>query len=58
MSKILDKGNNLFTIPAGGQFMPALAEGLAALQTDLNIEPGDITVYFPTRRAIREFQQH
>jgi len=58
MGSLFEKGSNVFTIPAGVPFMPAFLEGLETARKELNIALGDITVFLPTRRAIRTFQQH
>ena len=52
----LSGGCRVFTIPAGLSFVDALAEGLLARATDpLAVARG--TVFLPTRRACRAFQE-
>lgn len=50
-------GKSVYSIPAGARFMPALIEGLAALQKQLKIEAPDVTLLLPNRRALRTFTE-
>ncbi len=58
MTALFKKGSNVFTVPAGTPFIPALLDGLEYLQNDQNIEIEDITVFFPNQRAIQTFKRH
>ena len=58
MTTLFKKGSNVFTVPAGTPFIPALLDGLEYLQNHQNIEIEDITVFFPNQRAIQTFKRH
>ena len=48
---------NLFTIPAGAPFSATLARGLAARLSGGPFALADVTIYLPTRRAMRSMTE-
>ena len=48
---------NLFTIPAGAPFSATLARGLAARLSGGPFALADVTIYLPTRRAVRSMTE-
>ncbi|MEE8258209.1 MAG: double-strand break repair protein AddB, partial [Sphingomonadales bacterium] len=58
MTTLFENKTNVFTIPAGVSFIEALIEGIGQIQKEGSFAPQDLTIFLPTRRAIRIFQQH
>ena len=57
MTDIFKRPPNVFTMPAGTAFMAGLYKGVLDVQVRLGIPAHDITLFLPTRRAIRTYQE-
>ncbi|MEE8295174.1 MAG: double-strand break repair protein AddB [Sphingomonadales bacterium] len=58
MTKLFGKGPNIFTVPAGADFLTALSDGLDNIEAELGFAAPEVTLFLPNQRSIRAFQGH